>query len=141
MEDGPSFLNRKEKAFFKCAEEMSKLSDHRCQIGCVVVDHHRLISSGHNSDSKMNRLQKNLDTRFFNVSCEGKLHAETMALLPFIKSKTDLSHATLYTFRRNKLGELAKSRPCPRCMQLIKSLGIKKLVYTTEDGICRERLY
>ena len=32
------------------------------------------------------------------------------------------------------------SRPCPRCMKVIKSLGIKKLVYSTEDGVAKERL-
>ena len=61
-------------------------------------------------------------------------------MIPLIKSGTDLTNATLYTFRRKKDGSFGMSRPCPRCMKVIKSLGIKKLVYSTEDGVAKERL-
>lgn len=32
------------------------------------------------------------------------------------------------------------SRPCPRCMELIKEQGIKKICYTTNDGYVDERI-
>ncbi len=139
MDDGVS-LSKREKAYLKAAKDISVLSDHRCKIGCVVVDQHRIVSSGHNSNSKKHSVQRDIDSKYFKCSCDGKLHAETMALLPYIKSHADLSHATLYTYRKDNNGHLAQSRPCPRCMQLIKSMGIRKIIYTTNDGVCKERL-
>lgn len=51
-----------------------------------------------------------------------------------------LPNATLVTYRNKKDGSLGMSRPCDRCMQLIKKLGIKKLLYTTDNGFAEEKL-
>ena len=124
----------------KHAENISKFSDHRCKIGCVVVNQHKIVGCGHNSDITTHGFQARLDKEYFKCDSCGKVHAEIAALIPLIKSGTDLTNATLYTFRRKKDGSFGMSRPCPRCMKVIKSLGIKKLVYSTEDGVAKERL-
>lgn len=131
-------LSKKEQSFFKVAKEMSTLSDHRCRIGCVIVDRHRVISSGCNSNSKYHRLQAEIDSKYFGCTCYGKVHAETSALIPLIKQKYDLSCATVYTYREDRNGDISMSRPCPRCMGLIKDCGIKRVYYTTSDGFARE---
>ena len=131
-------LSKTERAFFKAAQSMSMLSDHRCRIGCVIVDKHRIISSGHNSNTKCHPIQAEIDTKHFNCSCVGKLHAETSALIPLMRSKEDLSRATVYTYRELKDGSLGMARPCPRCMQLIKSIGITRIKYTTDSGYATE---
>ena len=66
--ESPSYpkLSKTKQAFFKAAEAISQLSDHRCQLGCVVVNNHRIISSGHNSESNRHGFQKRLDEKFFN---------------------------------------------------------------------------
>lgn len=135
-----SHLTRTERSFFKAAQSVSYLSDHRCRIGCVVVDKHRIISSGHNSNTKCHPIQAALDTKHFECFCTGKLHAETSALLPLLKSKEDFSRATIYTYRECKDGSLAMSRPCPRCMELIKQLKITRIKYTTDCGYATEYL-
>ena len=40
----------------------------------------------------------------------------------------------LYIVRLNKDNELKDSRPCVNCYQKIKELGIKKVIYSTEDS-------
>lgn len=131
-------VSRTERSFFKAAQSISMLSDHRYRVGCIVVDKHRVISSGHNSDTKCHSVQAQIDAKHFNCFCTGKLHAETSALLPLLKTKGDYSRATLYTYREHKDGSLAMSRPCPRCMELIKQVGITKIRYTTNDGYATE---
>lgn len=134
------FIGSRDKAFFKAAKAVSTLSDHRCKIGCVIVDKHRIISSGSNSDTKCHPIQADLDKRMFNCECAGKLHAEVASIIPLLKYKPDLSRSILYTYREHKDGTLAMSRPCSRCMQLIKSVGIKRIRYTTPDGFASEIL-
>lgn len=134
-------INSYDKHYLRCAKEVSNASDFpRVHIGCVIVQRHRLISSGYNSETKMSTLQSRVNSKHFKCHCSGKLHAETMAMLPFLKTHTSLKGATLYTYRETADGRLGKSRPCPRCMSLIKSLEIKKIVYTTEDGVAKEKL-
>ena len=43
-------------------------------------------------------------------------------------------------YREHKDGTLAMARPCSRCLAVIKSLGIRKIKYTTEDGYASETL-
>lgn len=138
--DPSSFISKKDKIFFATAKEVSKLSDHRCKLGCVIVDHHRIIGSGYNSKTKCHRLQAELDKKFFGMESMGPKHAEFTALLPLIKKKVDLTNATLYVYRETADHNLAMARPCPRCMSLIKKYGIKKIKYTTPDGFAIERV-
>jgi deoxycytidylate deaminase len=133
-------LSRKERIFFKAAKTVSELSDHRFQLGCIVVDKHRIISSGHNSKTKCHRLQAELDQKYFGTESKGPVHAELDALLPLLNRRTELSNAILYIYREDKQQHLAMARPCPRCMSLIKKCGIKKIKYTTYDGIATEKI-
>ena len=135
-----SQLSKTDRSFFKAAQSVSMLSDHRCRIGCIIVDKHRIISSGHNSDTKCHPIQADIDTRHFKCFCAGKLHAETSAIIPLLKTRADFSRATVYTYREHKNGDLAMARPCSRCMELIKRLGITRIKYTTEDGYATEYL-
>ena len=137
--NGPP-VGKATRAYFRAAENISTLSNHRCKVGCVVVSGHRVISSGHNSASDTHAFQARLDKEFFGCECAGYLHAETDALLPLIHNKTDLTHASIYIFRKMKNGNLGMARPCPRCMLIIKSCGIKFINYTTADGFASETL-
>lgn len=134
-------LTKREQAFFDAAKAISKLSNHKQKLGCIVVDKHQIISSGHNSQTKCHRLQAEFDKRHFKVDgCKGPVHAEFAALLPLIKHKHNLTSATLYIYRENKKSELSLARPCPRCMSLIKQCGIRKIKYSTADGFAAEKL-
>ena len=133
-------LGKKEYAYFNAAKSVASLSDHRVRIGSVLVKGHKIISSGYNSNTRTDKVQAELDKFEFCMESAGKLHSEADCLLPFIKRKIDISGSTLYIYREKRNGEVAMSRPCSRCMRLIKMAGIKKICYTTEDGIAKETL-
>ena len=133
-------LTKTERAYFNAAKSVSELSNHnQYKLGCVVVRGHRIISSGCNSTTKCDPIQARLDTDKYGCECPGKVHAEISALLPFIKSKEDISGASIYVHRRHKNGVLAKARPCSTCEAVIKSMGIKKVYYTVENGYACEK--
>lgn len=133
-------ITKSEMSYLNCAKAISKQSNHRHKIGCVVVNGHKIVSSGYNSDTKTLPIQARIDSEHFNCECSGKVHAETEALIYFIRHHINLNGATLYTYREKKDGSYGCARPCPRCMQLIRLVGIRRLVYTTNDGVAREKL-
>lgn len=138
MDSFPKGVGKATRAYFDAAEGISALSDHRCKIGCVVVRGHRIISSGHNSQHKTHAFQTKIDKEFFGCECAGYLHAETDALLPLIRNKSDLSNVSIYVYRKMGNGNMGMARPCPRCMKMIKKCGIKTIYYTTQDGFASE---
>ena len=131
-------LPKSDRTFFASARAVSRLSDHTFKLGCVVVDHHRIISSGHNSRTQCHRLQAELDQQFFHHPSRGPKHAELSALLPLIRRHADLSEATVYVYREDRFGRPAMARPCPRCMSLLKRCGVKKIKYSTHGGFASE---
>ena len=69
--------SKSHRAYFKAAKAMSKLSDYKQKIGCVVVYKHRIISSGFNHH-KTNPLQKKYNKyRFDEDTGFHSVHAET----------------------------------------------------------------
>ncbi len=132
-------ITKSERAYFRAAKAMSKLSDHQAHhLGCVVVNKHKIISSGCNSSVKCNSIQAKLDMDRYGIFCPGKVHAECAALVPLIKNRVNLKNAEIYVYREHKDGSTAMARPCPSCMKLIKSCGIRYINYTTEDGFASE---
>lgn len=142
MDDIPS-PSRRDLAYFDAAKAVSTLSDHKQhKLGCVVVDSHRIISSGSNSVSRHHRVQVDLDNKFFGKgSSLGPIHAESAALIPLMSKGVNLKGATLYVYREHKNGIKALAHPCERCMQLIQKCGIKRIKYTIEDGYSFEKLF
>lgn len=127
-------------AYFRAAESMSLLSNHKCKLGCIVVKGHKIISSGHNSSTKTHSIQTKIDTLYFGCDCIGSVHAEVDALIPLINQRVDLSQASIYVYRTTCDGTRGMARPCPRCMYVIKNLGIRKINYSTPDGFAEEVL-
>jgi deoxycytidylate deaminase len=64
---------------------------------------------------------------------ELSLHAEAAALrrAPCAKG------ATLYVVRLGSEGEYRESMPCDRCQSLMRRLGVRKCVFSTETGDIR----
>ena len=134
---------KKQQSFFRVADAVASLSDHKqTKLGCVLVDKHRIISSGHNSSTRCSPIQKQMDTaRFGNPDKHrGPVHAETACLLPLIRQGYDMSRSDLYIVRRHRNGSLAISRPCPGCMSLLRASGVRRVYFSTENGFCVEDL-
>jgi deoxycytidylate deaminase len=133
-------MTRTEISYFNAAKAMSELSDHKqYKLGCVVVDRHKIISSGRNSHSRTHSIQAQIDTRRFGCTCPGYKHAEVDALIPLIRRGVDLSKASIYVYRQHKDGRLAMAKPCCGCEQLIKECKIKKIYYSIENGFAQEK--
>ena len=132
-------MTKRERAHFGAAKAVSELSDHRIHVGAVVTMGSRIISSGCNSQSRCHGLQAKLDKEVFGCESRGPRHAEVDALLPLIRRGVDLSNASIYVYREHKDGTLACARPCARCEKLIRSVGLKRIFYTVENGIAEEK--
>ena len=51
------------------------------------------------------------------------------------QNKKDCNGSTMYIFRRGNDNIYRLSKPCKACMQCILDYGIKRIVYTIENGI------
>ena len=132
-----------QQSFFRAADAVASLSNHnQSKLGCVLVDKHRIVSSGHNSSTRCSPLQKQMDTARFGFPDQhrGPVHAETACLLPLIRQGYDMSRSDLYIIRRHRNGSLALSRPCPGCMSLLRANGVRRVFFSVEDGYATERI-
>lgn len=85
----------------------------------------------------------------------GSIHAEANAILSYYgksfyynkyknlvylpnDSKGKKNNIDLIVARFNKKGIMCNARPCYNCLELMKLVGIRKVYYTTEDGIICE---
>lgn len=132
-----------QQSFFRAAESVLCLSNHiRTRHGCVLVDKHRIVSSGYNSSTRCSPLQKQIDTARFGSpeQQKGTVHAETACLLPLIKQGYDMSRSDLYIVRRHKNDSLAISKPCPGCMSLLRASGVRRVFFSVEGGCACEEV-
>lgn len=133
--------------FFNAAKTASELSTYdRVKIGCVLTYKGKIFSTGFNCE-KTHPIQKLYNSARFSEDTPHKMHAETNALVPFLKhdivNKIDWKHVEVYTYRGKYINGVlttGMARPCQSCMKLIKNLGIRKIHYTTDDGVCCENI-
>lgn len=134
---------------FKVARQCSFQSDYTsgcssARIGCIIVYKGAILAKGYNSDkthteqAKYNkwRYREEKDNRYL----PSKVHAEVICLSKIKYLDIDFSKVHIYTYRETKRGHIAISRPCPSCMAMIKSMGIKHVHYTTNDGYAEEKI-
>ena len=103
--------------FFRLAEKIAYKSDHRVKIGAVLVNKGQVLNVGYNKVGKT------------HPRYDWFLHAELDACLGI--HRHDLSGASLYLFRINRLGTVFNCRPCETCQSVLKELGVKSVCYTT----------
>ena len=133
-------MNKKDMAFFNAAKAVSNMSDYnRVHVGCVITNGHHIISSGFNT-TKSHPLQKRMNIKRFSADTVHSLHAEISALSHIMNKKDiDWKNCSIYVYRELKNGDKAIAKPCKSCEALIKSLGIRKIYYTTYNGFAEER--
>lgn len=59
------------------------------------------------------------------------LHAERHACLQL--QKDNISGTDMYIYRETKNGKPACARPCKRCQELIRSVGIRRVIYSNSE--------
>lgn len=67
----------------------------------------------------------------------GSIHAEE-GLVDRVSNRCDLGDCTIIVVRGNLLGEFSNSAPCDKCLKLILSSGIGRVVFTNRDNKLRE---
>ena len=97
-------------------------SEHEFQHGAAVFKNGKIIQSGKNQFCDSNRVKHFKSKRIWSI------HAEMNALGGLPKNIT--RGASLVVVRVTKRGDLSCSKPCVICMTLIKSAGIKNLIYS-----------
>jgi len=118
-EDGP--LNN--IGYFRLAKNVSKLSNHRVKIGCVLAKKRPIIACSN--------LNKSHPYGYRDDYKRG-LHAEIRAITNC--NAEDIEGSVMYVYREYKNnGRPALSRPCNYCYSMMKKFGVKKVYYSTAE--------
>lgn len=126
-------MNTKTLRYINKALEASLDSDyHRIRIGAVVVSGNRLLSTGRNS-VKAHTAQAYYNRQAGRITCHNSRHAELDAIMR--SNRASLKGATIYVGRWQLDGRLGMCRPCSSCCAAIREAGIRKVYYTTPDGV------
>ena len=135
-------MNKNDKKMLAHALSIAECSDYgRYHMGCVVAQKNTVLNTAFNT-CKTHPLQKKYNReRFPEDDKPHYLHAEIHALAPLLNEEIEWSKVTVYIARKRKCdGENGMARPCAGCMKMIKSLGVKGVVYTTNFGTAEERI-
>lgn len=114
----------------RATKEAGKSIFERARMGAVVSNKNRILSCGHNEI----RHYKNCPTP---RKWKNSLHAEQSAILKMLNKgrHNELIGSTLHVSRILKDGTPALAKPCELCQDLIIAVGIKRVFYTTENGV------
>lgn len=107
---------------FRLAKLVSKLSDYKIKVGCVIVRHGSPVVLAYN---------KVKYSREYSNQWKKSIHAEAYALR--LAEKCDVSNGTVYVYREDKNGNIKMARPCKDCIKLLKDRNIKRMIYTVEN--------
>ena len=132
--------------FFKEAKKESLLSDYDGQhLGAVAVYGDKVILAKAHNSNKTNTTQYfynryRVEQKSNIMSKPARSHAECNLYRKIRFLDIDFSRVSVYIYRELKNGKLGMARCCPACMEALKSLGIKKICYTTDVGYAEEKL-
>lgn len=94
----------------------------------------RLLAIGQNNPEKTHTQALILSQRFNISNDHPYLHAET-DLISRLWGKHYIDNSLkMVVLRLNKRGQLRCSKPCEKCEQIIKALGITKLWWSIDNG-------
>lgn len=129
------------------AEIKTKLSEHKYfgRLLDMLEDHPHyddlsslhaalIVKGGNILSHSYNSPKRNAFVDLHALHAGFTTHAECASVLR-ARRKIDLRGTTLYVARVRKLdGAVANSRPCESCQEIVKKYGIKKVIYTTDEG-------
>lgn len=145
-----SHLSKKDYKYFEMARKVAEQSDFKnFHLGSVLVYKGRVVSTGYNTNRTHPKQKKYNKYRHFNRSdkpVKDSLHSEMSCLLNIpkcVENNIDFTQCKLYIYRISpgKRLKTGISRPCPACMQALRDKGVRTILYTTDEGFCREELY
>jgi deoxycytidylate deaminase len=119
-------ISNRDNAYLSVARYFAKKSSARKMHGAIVVKSGRVLGTGFNK----NRNNPNIVSPE-HIKTDCSYHAEELAIRD---AGTDVRGAIIYVARVNKHGQDRDSMPCPKCFNLIKNSGIKRVIHTTSSG-------
>lgn len=90
---------------------IAQKSNHQHKHSSLVIRGGKVLSYGHNHNS---------------------IHAEVNALNDVWNNK--LINSYIINFRINRIGKLKNSHPCIDCITYARTKGIRKIIFSTEEG-------
>lgn len=122
-------VSNRDTKFIHLAAAQARSSPCLMKHGAVAVMNGRIVGKGYNHH------RCNSKDGFIHdcVTC----HAEISALREVHKRKINFKKVTLYTCRLDNNDVLQASAPCLHCMDTIRLLNIKRIVYSAGDNDIR----
>lgn len=114
--------------FAKNHEFDSKMTFTHCAI---VARGSKILGIGYNRYGWSSKQKGKYCARKQN-SAMCSVHAEVDALLK-VASREDIKGSTVYVVRINRQNELAMSKPCPMCSQILQEHGVKRAFFSVSE--------
>lgn len=130
-------MNSRDKKYMAFVRRLAINNPMPVKLAACLVLKNEIISVGYNSDKShpmQKRFGKNSDSIF--------KHAEIDCILNSLKhiEKENLQYSTLYVYRVKKETRISSdfvdglAKPCVGCSRAIEHFGIKKVVYSCDNG-------
>lgn len=103
----------------KLMKKLANRSDHKKSLhASILISGGRILSQGYNLNSK---------------------HSEVRAISPLWPGYA-IGSVMINLMVKRKSGELGNSKPCPKCRELLKKEGIRKVIYFNGEMFVEERI-
>lgn len=117
-------MTKRDEAYLSVARYFAAKSNAKNQHGAIIVKSGRVLGVGFNKN-RNNPVA--VSPEHIKSCCS--YHAEAVAIKD--ANKSNLSGAIIYSARVNRDGMDRNGKPCSQCAALIESVGIKRVVFTT----------
>lgn len=126
----------------RCSHQLST-RPHSLHGAAIIGKKGRVIATGYNHHRT--QCSRN-NPRYFGAFIHCSFHAEMDAIFRFLgslprskdiysqKTRKKLRSITLVVIRRTREGQIVDSKPCFHCLQTIRRIGIRKIIYSTPTG-------
>ena len=108
--------------YLALARVVSQHSNFKIPMGAVIVKHGHPCAVGYNYVTSHPK---------WCYGAQATIHAEIDALAT--ASKINLCGSTIYVYREHRDGTSALARPCANCRTMLKSRGVKWMIYTVDE--------
>ena len=140
-------FSKRQLRFFERAANVAKGSDFdRYHLGCIAVLKNHIVAASANK-LKTHPQQARFDRfrEFNNIKSDPRnmhsLHAEIACLNMLRDQDIPYKDLELYIVRLRRDLDYGLARPCAACFNYIKSLGVRKIYYTSNGGFVYEEIF
>jgi len=137
-------FDKRHNRIFNVLEQVTEVMEptFKARIAAAMVYKNEIIAMGINSTKTHPMQRKFAIPKYSSPNTERiYLHAEIDCIVRSIRKVDDdtLRRSTMYVYRSkidmdSKKTVGAMSKPCPGCESCIRSFGISRVCYSTEDG-------